>query len=412
MSRTHHPPPRSFQPSLERSCPICPAGLGLDRDRATEGVEAKKRIRPWHQDRGGDRQPGNEVPAHHLPERLIQADAVHEHRNALRRAEEWRCRVAAIVDVGLERIALDFVDIDPVQPPVQEVRKVQRAAPEDVLIGCQLHRRWDVLEAQLDAGKGRGADDVHVHVGSRRRLGRLAERGARQADTHDEGPDTDPTRHCQYIPRLGVLFTVIFGTPPLDRPCKIHLHARSMTAKSDSTLGLPLIAHGEIESADAAIEQQVLALFDSTAPSLLRYLSSFGLRADETEDVVQEAFLSLYYHLRLGRPQTNLRGWLFKVAHNLALRQRRGRRRQSALENADAPIDPAPNPEVRLALAERARRVRSVFRALSARDRQCLFLRAEGLRYRDIARTLGLSLGGVAKSLARSMSRFVNADRG
>lgn len=185
-----------------------------------------------------------------------------------------------------------------------------------------------------------------------------------------------------------------------------------MTAKSDSTLGLPLIAHGEIESADAAIEQQVLALFDSTAPSLLRYLSSFGLRADETQDVVQEAFLSLYYHLRLGRPQTNLRGWLFKVAHNLALRQRRGRRRQSALENADAPIDPAPNPEVRLALAERARRVRSVFRALSARDRQCLFLRAEGLRYRDIARTLGLSLGGVAKSLARSMSRFVNADRG
>ena len=75
-------------------------------------------------------------------------------------------------------------------------------------------------------------------------------------------------------------------------------------------------------------------------------------------------------------------------------------------------IDPAPNPEVRLALAERARRVRSVFRALSARDRQCLFLRAEGLRYRDIARTLGISLGGVAKSLARSMSRFVNADRG
>jgi RNA polymerase sigma-70 factor, ECF subfamily len=185
-----------------------------------------------------------------------------------------------------------------------------------------------------------------------------------------------------------------------------------MTATSDSARGLPLIADGEIESADVAIERQVLALFDSTAPSLLRYVSSFGLRADETEDVVQEAFLSLYYHLRMGRPRTNLGGWLFKVAHNLALRQRRGRRRQSAIEDTDARVDPAPNPEVRLALAQRARRVRSVFRALSERDRQCLFLRAEGLRYRDIARTLGLSLGGVAKSLARSMSRFVNADRG
>ena len=46
------------------------------------------------------------------------------------------------------------------------------------------------------------------------------------------------------------------------------------------------------------------------------------------------------------------------------------------------------------------------------RDRQCLFLRAEGLRYRDIARTLDLSLGGVAKSLGRTMTRLTNADEG
>jgi len=53
-----------------------------------------------------------------------------------------------------------------------------------------------------------------------------------------------------------------------------------------------------------------------------------------------------------------------------------------------------------------------VIRALPARDRHCLFLRAEGLRYRDIAETLGMSLGGVAKSLARSVTRLMNADRG
>jgi RNA polymerase sigma-70 factor, ECF subfamily len=185
-----------------------------------------------------------------------------------------------------------------------------------------------------------------------------------------------------------------------------------MIAKSDCAPGLPLVAGSENESADAATERQVLELFDSGAPSLLRYVNSFGLTNAETEDVVQETFLSLYYHLRLGRPRTNLKGWLFKVAHNLALRQRRGRCRPPQIEMTDARVDPAPNPEVRLALAERARRVRSVFRALSDRDRQCLLLRAEGLRYRDIARTLGISLGGVAKSLARSMSRFVNADRG
>jgi RNA polymerase sigma-70 factor (ECF subfamily) len=187
-----------------------------------------------------------------------------------------------------------------------------------------------------------------------------------------------------------------------------------MTLKSDSALGLPLLVDGQVESTDAAIEQQVLALFDTTAPSLLRYVQSFGLPRDETEDVVQEAFLALFYHLRIGRPRTNLRGWLFKVAHNLALRQRKRRKRRDEpndVEQIELHVDPKPDPEVRLALTERARRLRSVFRALSSLDRQCLFLRAEGLRYREIAATLGISLGGVARSLARSMTRLVNADR-
>lgn len=188
-----------------------------------------------------------------------------------------------------------------------------------------------------------------------------------------------------------------------------------MTAKSDSAPGLPLIAAGEIESTDVAVERQVLALFDTTAPPLLRYVTSFGLTTEETEDVVQEAFLSLFSHLRIGRPRTNLRSWLFTVAHNLALRQRRRQRRRA--DAADGTLverscDPRPDPEVRLALTERARRLRSVFRVLSDRDRRCLMLRAEGLRYRDIGAALGMSLGGVAKSLARSMNRLMSADRG
>jgi RNA polymerase sigma-70 factor (ECF subfamily) len=63
-----------------------------------------------------------------------------------------------------------------------------------------------------------------------------------------------------------------------------------------------------------------------------------------------------------------------------------------------------------LAILERRQRLLAVFRALPERDRRCLSLRAEGLRYREIADALGMSLGGVAKSLARSMTRMVNAD--
>ena len=39
-------------------------------------------------------------------------------------------------------------------------------------------------------------------------------------------------------------------------------------------------------------------------------------------------------------------------------------------------------------------------------------LRAEGLTYRDIARTLGVSLGSVAKSMVRAIARLAAADVG
>jgi RNA polymerase sigma-70 factor (ECF subfamily) len=50
--------------------------------------------------------------------------------------------------------------------------------------------------------------------------------------------------------------------------------------------------------------------------------------------------------------------------------------------------------------------LRAVLQVLPERDRQCVALRAEGLRYRDIASTLGISLGAVAKSMARAMARL------
>jgi RNA polymerase sigma-70 factor (ECF subfamily) len=178
-------------------------------------------------------------------------------------------------------------------------------------------------------------------------------------------------------------------------------------------LALPLVNAASRTASDS--EAEVLDLFDRCAPQLLRYVASFGLRAEEAEDVVQEVFLALFRHLALGRDQTNLTGWLFRVAHNLALKQRQHLRRRlsHAWDGAiRGTVDPAPSPETRLVQDERRQRLWAVVQALPDRDRRCVFLRAEGLTYREIATTLSLSLGGVAKSLARSMTRLVNADGG
>ena len=75
-------------------------------------------------------------------------------------------------------------------------------------------------------------------------------------------------------------------------------------------------------------------------------------------------------------------------------------------------IDPTPNPEEQLAGKQRQSRLRAVLRILPEQERYCLYLRAEGLRYREIASVLGISLGAVSISLTRSLARLERADGG
>ena len=91
----------------------------------------------------------------------------------------------------------------------------------------------------------------------------------------------------------------------------------------DSALRLPL---GEIEgthrSPPSPLVEEVVCLFDQLRDRLLRYVISFGLSAQDGEDVVQDVFLALFRHLKQGRSRRNLRAWVFRVAHNQALKRR------------------------------------------------------------------------------------------
>jgi RNA polymerase sigma-70 factor (ECF subfamily) len=170
-----------------------------------------------------------------------------------------------------------------------------------------------------------------------------------------------------------------------------------------------------LPAAPQAIEDEVISLFDQLRGGLLRYVVSLGLCVHDGEDVIQEVFLSLFRHLRLGRSRENLRGWVFRVAHNLALKQRQRAHRQQRKNATDEgaleqQLDPDANPEEHLAKMQRQRQLLSVVAALSEQDQDCLRLRAEGLRYREIAGVLNISLGAVANSLARSIQRLSCVD--
>jgi RNA polymerase sigma-70 factor, ECF subfamily len=163
-----------------------------------------------------------------------------------------------------------------------------------------------------------------------------------------------------------------------------------------------------IEQRAATLEDEVVGLFDSFREPLLRYLASLGLPMADGEEIVQEVFLALFQHLRRGGERTNLRGWIFRVAHNLGLKRRRGKPCDAGVP-CEWLCDPAPGPEEQFFSGETGRRVHAVMQALPEQDRRCLILRAEGLRYREIAGTLAMSLGAVSISRARSLARIARA---
>jgi RNA polymerase sigma-70 factor, ECF subfamily len=143
-------------------------------------------------------------------------------------------------------------------------------------------------------------------------------------------------------------------------------------------------------------QERTLELYAQYNPSLYRYLRSLGVTLDEAEDLIQEIFLRLASHLRENNNNSNLRSWLFQVAHNLSMDVHRARRQDQSISDLDDETqddipDPNSNPESRYLKKEQSRRLRVAMSELTPQQRNSILLRAEGLRYWEIASVLGVS---------------------
>jgi RNA polymerase sigma-70 factor (ECF subfamily) len=165
-----------------------------------------------------------------------------------------------------------------------------------------------------------------------------------------------------------------------------------------------------IEHNHAGNRQRVIGLYDHLRPSLHAYLISLGLSKEHSEDVVQETFLRLLRHFVEQGTDENLRAWVFRVAHNLSMDLHRSERRWIRDDESQPNpilrdrVDPAPNPEQKIILDERMRQFERAFARLTPKQRHCVLLRAEGLRYRAIAQLLGVSVQRVGELMQRAIS--------
>jgi RNA polymerase sigma-70 factor (ECF subfamily) len=208
------------------------------------------------------------------------------------------------------------------------------------------------------------------------------------------------------------------GLPLLSANGAITIHRMSLVPSANSIfealVGETIAERPSVEP--VALADEVESFFDALHDPLKRYLGSFRLGVQDAEDITQEVFIALFKHLRAGGPRTNLKAWIFRVAHNLGLKRQQRNRRASQLTSPaeqvlEVQIDPCSNPEEQLMEDQCRKRLLAVFNAFPDRDRHCLSLRAEGLRYREIAHVLGVSLGTVAASLERSLGRLGAVER-
>lgn len=158
--------------------------------------------------------------------------------------------------------------------------------------------------------------------------------------------------------------------------------------------------------------EKIVELFGELRMPLFRYLVVALGRADEAEDATQECFLRLCRHLQQGGEVSNPRLWLFHVAHNLLLDQRKSGRKAYEILPDDwdgitaTHADRASDQEQRLLGKEQFDALRGAFSELTEPQREVLRLREEGLGYREIAEALSSNVPVVAAHIRRAVAKI------
>ena len=171
-------------------------------------------------------------------------------------------------------------------------------------------------------------------------------------------------------------------------------------------------AKGESRSGEGdGFRDAVLEQYDREHEALRRYVLFLGVDCETAQEIVQESFLKLHQHLLAGGDRANLRAWLFRVSHNLTRNIQTSSRLTRTQYIPDFAEDSTVaaeslSAEDELLESERHRRYQAALRQLSKAQRQCLLLRTEGLKYREIAEMLDLSVSTVGENITRGLERL------
>jgi RNA polymerase sigma-70 factor (ECF subfamily) len=156
-------------------------------------------------------------------------------------------------------------------------------------------------------------------------------------------------------------------------------------------------------------DAQVLAeIYDQHAEPIYRYVYRYVGDASLAEDLTSEVFLRLVQVIGTPRaPRDQLRGWLYRVAHNLAMDHFRQRAKGTPLPLDEDLVPGSDSPSAKVEKDQAQQRVRQAVGQLTPSQQQVLVLRfGEGLKIREIGQLMGKSEGSIKLMQYRALQRL------
>lgn len=154
-------------------------------------------------------------------------------------------------------------------------------------------------------------------------------------------------------------------------------------------------------------KMSIRSLFEAEESGLLRFAFSLTGRRAVAEEIVQEVFLQLHAKWNsVSEP----RAWLYRSARNGAFQHLRKTRRESMQtdEQRDSLIDESnETPDDLIAHMEIVANLRTLVADLPEKDQKIIQLKYfEGLKYRDISQSTGLTVSNVGFRLHQILKKL------
>jgi RNA polymerase sigma-70 factor (ECF subfamily) len=181
-----------------------------------------------------------------------------------------------------------------------------------------------------------------------------------------------------------------------------------------------------IEEIQAGIrmEENCEKIYKQFRPRIRSFFLRKGFSPQESDDLTQDVFLRVFKSIDTFRRESRFERWLGEIALHIysnEIRRRKTEKRNAPEQSLDAVTEteegsapalaipsPGPSPEEEVVRNERSKALHAALKDLPDQMRRCCILRYErGLKYKEIAVVMGISIETVKAHLHQARKRLM-----